>query len=596
MNPTTRLPATEQLLRLAGDIRQSAVLGRLSDIIGMPVVQALRQSAEAAEKELNEPRADVAVIGSFSSGKSTLLNKLLGVEVLPAGRGVVTTRPVWLMSGERLRVGLWDRQSFTEKAMRAGQPLSRWVLEAQETPEEGWLRVELPEWPLGAGVRLLDTPGFNSEVSSHHAHTAEALKHAEVALVIVEPRGMSADVRDFLREHVMGKVPSVAFVLNQLDLVDASEVVELVERCRTLARTELGLPDAPVMVCSARGVVDAESGLDGWKPVRAWLEDLARSQVPVLVSRKMSGSLRQVLARVRTGVEEEGSRLKAARTMLEAEIDRHDSNLTSTYRKEMMQLFQQQAEVIQRKANMALQAEQPLMDQALESWLQDDESDLLDEDEVNGRLKALLHRLSERMDEELRQTALALHESMSQAAQRLDRKLGERWREIVRQLPNPTQGPVPGDALPLVQAQWDAQVSVGDLPSAVPSVLTGAAAGAVAGSVIPIVGTALGGLLGGVVGWLFSDPQEEARKQIRSCATDQREKLLSHAESCLKQLTDECERQLQKVLKRRLTLFRKRLAAAFEELQDRQAALTGRERIVTAASQELEGWLSRAER
>ena len=55
-------------------------------------------------ERLQEGRFHLAVLGQFKRGKSTLLNALLGEEVLPAAVVPLTARPTFIRHGEQRRV------------------------------------------------------------------------------------------------------------------------------------------------------------------------------------------------------------------------------------------------------------------------------------------------------------------------------------------------------------------------------------------------------------------------------------------------------------------------------------------------------------
>lgn len=105
-----------------------------------------------------ESSPTVAVIGLVSRGKSTLVNQLLGTDVMPVGvRGETTANTEFATGSPRAKIRLDDGRSetiapdipaFTERLRRDSKPS---VLQA---------RLE-HDFRLPKGLTLVDTPGFN---------------------------------------------------------------------------------------------------------------------------------------------------------------------------------------------------------------------------------------------------------------------------------------------------------------------------------------------------------------------------------------------------------------------------------------------------
>lgn len=138
----------------------------------------------------------VAVLGSFSSGKTTIINRLLGERLAPTG-ALPTTR--WHM-----RVGFSPAPSvrvfrpgasaaFAPDLLRQRWPLLRRWLEGQPVvdalPEEEGLAgaelvIGLPHPLLASGVVLHDTPGHDALSSADRECALGALREADAVLYV----------------------------------------------------------------------------------------------------------------------------------------------------------------------------------------------------------------------------------------------------------------------------------------------------------------------------------------------------------------------------------------------------------------------------
>jgi GTP-binding protein EngB required for normal cell division len=130
---------------------------------------------------------ELAVFGRVSTGKSSLLNRLLEREVLPVGVTPITAVPTRITFGRRprLRVAFADTPA-RDLEIRA---LAEYASE-RENPANAKrvmrLVVELPAPFLESGVTLVDTPGLGSLATAGAAETLAYLPHCDVAAVLVD--------------------------------------------------------------------------------------------------------------------------------------------------------------------------------------------------------------------------------------------------------------------------------------------------------------------------------------------------------------------------------------------------------------------------
>ena len=98
-------------------------------------------------------RPTVAVMGEYSSGKSALLNCLLGQALLPTRVTATDLAPVWITSGPALRIyGLAPNGVL--------QPLTVEALTAAKSMNYVAIRVEMPARILDQ-IDIIDTPGIS---------------------------------------------------------------------------------------------------------------------------------------------------------------------------------------------------------------------------------------------------------------------------------------------------------------------------------------------------------------------------------------------------------------------------------------------------
>lgn len=130
---------------------------------------------------------ELAVFGRVSTGKSSLLNRLLEREVLPVGVTPITAVPTRILFGRkpRLRVAFADAPA---RELDIGA-LAEYASERENPANEKRvmrLVVELPASFLESGVTLVDTPGLGSLATAGAAETLAYLPHCDVAAVLVD--------------------------------------------------------------------------------------------------------------------------------------------------------------------------------------------------------------------------------------------------------------------------------------------------------------------------------------------------------------------------------------------------------------------------
>lgn len=181
---------------------------------------------------LVEGRFHLAVLGQFKRGKSTLLNALLGDDLLPTDILPVTAIPTYISSGDSLAVKVHfqdDRQpqSFQPHPGEGIAPyLAEYVTEAGNPHNRlAVSRVEIrhPAELLRQGVVLIDTPGIGSTLKHNTEVAHQVLPQSDAALFLVSPDPPITEVElDYLQE-IKRRLPRTFFLLNKVDFLTPEE-------------------------------------------------------------------------------------------------------------------------------------------------------------------------------------------------------------------------------------------------------------------------------------------------------------------------------------------------------------------------------------
>ena len=232
---------------LTSALDELAVLADESETAGLA---ALRERLRAA-------RLRVLVVGEAKRGKSTLVNALLGREVLPTGVTPLTAVPTTVThgTGEALEVVFTDGRA-------AHCPLSALEEFGTERGNPGNSRgvaaitARLDSPILARGVEIVDTPGTGSVHAHNTAAAEDVLPTMDAAIfVLTADPPVSAAERDLLG-RVHGLSVTTFVVLNKADYADAAGLAEAVEFTERVAGQAVGEPVRAYPV-SARAALSA---------------------------------------------------------------------------------------------------------------------------------------------------------------------------------------------------------------------------------------------------------------------------------------------------------------------------------------------------
>ncbi|MCC7241878.1 MAG: dynamin family protein [Acidobacteria bacterium] len=240
----------QHLERLAPTNPVANDLRELSRIIGDHGLIDLRPALALLVDRALEETFDVAVIGRVSSGKSSLLNALLGAPILPTGVLPVTAFPTRLRRGPEARLHIAYANGRTDTA-----PVDRiadFVAESGNPGNEKRLTRLLLVYPsarLPMDVTFVDTPGLGSVTPGGALQTYAYLPRCDHATFLFEataPVG-EEDLAVLAFLHEAGITTSV--LLSKSDLLAAGDLERVRQYVAEQVRKRLGAA-APVRAMS----------------------------------------------------------------------------------------------------------------------------------------------------------------------------------------------------------------------------------------------------------------------------------------------------------------------------------------------------------
>ncbi|HEX3050109.1 MAG TPA: dynamin family protein [Aggregatilineaceae bacterium] len=224
-NLSTKLLNQYEAVRRQEHEQITELLDVLGQVDGLP--ESEMEQARDALFHANHPFLMV-MTGPFSSGKSSIINALLGENVMDVGPIPTTDHIVILRHGAELQ------------RTRAGE------IETIFHPS-----------PLLENLSLVDTPGLESVFRTHEALTRRFLHRADVVvLVMLATQVLTAGNLEYLQElKVYGK--RVVVLVNQVDVLEPSEREQVREFVFEQSRQYLGL-EPKIWLVSARQAMAAQ--------------------------------------------------------------------------------------------------------------------------------------------------------------------------------------------------------------------------------------------------------------------------------------------------------------------------------------------------
>ena len=280
--------------------------------------RALRRLQDVVLPRLEDADAPLLIVvgGSTGSGKSTLVNSLLGRNVSRAGAVRPTTRrPVLICSPQQRDWFMSDRvlPRLAKSEGSGGDSLDAITIAVEETL-----------WPT---VGIVDAPDIDSVEDGNRRLASELLDGADLWVFVTTAARYADAVAWKHLEEAGSRGLRVAIVLNRVPVGAAEEVRE---DLASLAR-QRGLGEVMIVTVEEQPLTDGRLPAAAIAPIGAYLESIGRDaqERAAIVRRSLSGA-------VSSSLQETAHALEAARERnREFEAAREDvRQLISSYARE----------------------------------------------------------------------------------------------------------------------------------------------------------------------------------------------------------------------------------------------------------------------
>lgn len=219
----------------------NTALTQISKLCGQLELTESQKAIEASRHKLTSHKFSVGIMGEFKRGKSTVINALLGREIMPAD--------ILPCSATMNRV-TYDLQPHAQVIKNDGSvieiPVDEIADYVTKTNDENAKRAEMVDEAIvyypcqfcQNGVDIVDTPGLNDDERMDKISEEIIPKLDAVIMVIVPGAPFSKSEAEFVRNKLMGSdLGRLMFLVNKIDTIRPRERERAVEDIKKRIQT-----------------------------------------------------------------------------------------------------------------------------------------------------------------------------------------------------------------------------------------------------------------------------------------------------------------------------------------------------------------------
>jgi len=202
---------------------------------------------------------NLVILGQFKRGKTTLINSLIGREILPSSVVPLTSVVTILKHADEVACNIY-MQDGSNKIVRL-EELTDYITEKgnpKNIKDVRCARIQYPSPFLAKGMLLVDTPGVGSTFLHNTETTYEFLDHLDAALFLMSADVPISQVEKELLDTIKGSTQKIFFVLNKIDNLNPQEIDEI-SAFNKQVLVEMGFTVQEILPVSAREALRAKA-------------------------------------------------------------------------------------------------------------------------------------------------------------------------------------------------------------------------------------------------------------------------------------------------------------------------------------------------
>lgn len=182
------------------------IINKIEDNEELKTIEGFTKEAEVFRERLNDDEIRIAVVGEFSSGKSTFINALIGKDILNHATKETTAVITRLInvkkSSKECNTGEVIFKNGTIKKIDNLRNLKEYTSTFSTTYDVinqiKNVNIYVSILNIKEQIVLIDTPGLNGIADGHREQTIELIKNAHFCIYLLQRKGLSNTDIEFL--------------------------------------------------------------------------------------------------------------------------------------------------------------------------------------------------------------------------------------------------------------------------------------------------------------------------------------------------------------------------------------------------------------
>lgn len=166
-------------------------------------------------KKLQNREFMIAFCGHFSAGKSTMINKVVGENLLPSSPIPTSANLVKVKSGEEYAKVFFKNEKPRVYLAPYDYELVKKYCKDGDSIEE--IEISHADSQLPANTVIMDTPGIDSADDAHRVATESAIHLADLVLYVMDYNHVQAELNFLFTKELTEAGKEVYLVINQVD-------------------------------------------------------------------------------------------------------------------------------------------------------------------------------------------------------------------------------------------------------------------------------------------------------------------------------------------------------------------------------------------
>lgn len=222
-------------------------LGKLKEIYKRYDFSAVLDELDKDIADISDFKVTIPLVGAFSTGKSSLINELIGYEMLSTDITPETAVPTELTYGKENVVYCMKNGTIKNDILNTtGNHIIPNDTVLMKISMRNSFLEQIPD------IRLVDMPGFDSGIEIHNRAINDYLPKslAYIIAVAADEGTVRASVLNFLTELQLNDMP-VYIVVTKSDKCDEMEVTESVSHIKQIVEQKMNIRNLKIAVTSA---------------------------------------------------------------------------------------------------------------------------------------------------------------------------------------------------------------------------------------------------------------------------------------------------------------------------------------------------------